>query len=389
MATVEEIAADPRFGSASPEQRKRLLSRGSNAPYGLKQAFQDATSGAAAAIAMPSLQPKKTYAAIEGYIPAAVGLGVGAMATPAAGVLAAQGADVLRRGANVALGIPTPTTPLKVGLGNVGQAIAAGPGEFVPPGVGAIASKAAGAVGSGAKRLLQATTGVAGERVGQMFEHPTAPVPVVSTVRRWLAGKGVQNALADEGFNAAKKGKEVFDPLLTQARRSAAGASDLAEEAIARPGRVVSPEEVRGIGNSLVAGKRAINRIIRATGYKDRASIPDMVDKARKVDLVLSALSPQVKKAMTKYSQAAMASEFSNILPMVMSGNVSYVKSLVPMFAALGGTVTPAGAMLGALSSPVLMGSATALAGVINKALKVPQLRNFLLSQASEKVTGE
>jgi hypothetical protein len=333
--------------------------------------------------------PVKLYKRVQEYLPAAAGISAGIAATPAAGVLAAQGTDFLRRGANVALGIPTPTNPLEIALGNIGEGIAAGPGEFVPPPVKKLAGLGMKAVGGGLKRLLQTTTGVGAERFSQMFKHPDFPLPVVSTVRKWLAGKGVEKALAKEGFNAAKEGKEVFDPLLSQARRSAIKASDLAENAINRPGRIVSPEEVRVIGNDLVKGKRAINRVIRGTSYKDRASVPDMVDKARKVDLVLSELSPQVKKAMTRYSQAAMAAEFSNLLPLIMSGNVSYVKSLVPAMAALGGTITPAGVALGTLSSPFLMGTATALAGVIAKAMKVPALRTLILSEAAQKATGE
>lgn len=378
-------------------------------------------------IAARIMQPRKTYEDVQEYLPAVAGL-IGTAASPAVGVLAAQGTDVLRRGANVALGIDTPTDPLSVGLGNIGQAVSAGPAQFgkglmtALGKVGGPASKAltrssgpyapikktlesrvrdfgnkaasvanvgARSVGRSIAKGLQSTTGVSAERYAQMFNKPELPIPVVSPIRRHFAGKGVERALAKEGFDAAKSGKEVFDPLLSQARRDAIRASDLAERAINKPGQVVTPDEIRAIGTDLVKGKRAISRVIRGTSYKDRASIPDMVEKARKVDQVLSGLSPEVKQAMTKYSQAAMADEFSNILPRVMSGNVSYVKSLVPAFAALGGSIAPGGAALGVMSSPLLMGSATALAGVINKAMKVPELRRIILSQISQEATGE
>lgn len=330
--------------------------------------------------------PRQAYADVQEYLPAAAGMVGTAVGTPAVGALAAQGTDVARRAANVALGIDTPTDPLQVALGNVGQAVAAAPGKFIPKGVSGpvarVGEKIANATGKGVSRVLQSTTGVPQERFGQMFENPTAPIPIVSTIRRWASGKRVDDAIERAGFGGPKEAKEVFDPLLSQARRTATKAVDIAEGKF-------KGQEVPNLGKLMVEGKRAINRIIKGTSRKDRASIPEMIEKAKTVDKVLSGLSPSIKEAMSDYAEKAMASEFSNILPLVMSGNVSYLKSIIPAFAALGGAITPAGAVVGTISSPILMGSATAMAGVINKALKVPQIRNFLLSQAAQEATGE
>jgi len=401
MATIAQITSDPRWGQASPDQRKRILAKASDAPKSLVDmvsSYADYVKPLPmkmADFAMKALEdPQKTYRDYQEFIPATAGIVGTALGGPPVGVLAAQGADVLRRGANVALGVPTPLDPLKIALGNIGQAVMAAPEKFIPKAVAAPAAKyggmAAKAIGRGVSSGLQTSTGIAKSRFPQMFENPELPIPIVSTIRRWMAGKGVESAIKKAGFASEQTAKEVFDPLLTQARKTATRAVDIVEKPIKGEGFTMIPMTAKELGTEMVKGRRAIQRVIKATPWKDMGSIPAMMEKLHSVDRVLSQLDPKVKKSMSKYAQAAMANEFSNIFPLVMSGNISYVKSLVPMFAALGGgAVTPAGALIGTVSSPILMGAATGLAGVINKALKVPQFRNVILSQASEKVTGE
>lgn len=284
--------------------------------------------------------PKALNKKVGPWLPAAGGV-IGSAFAPGIGTAIGAGAgQMLKQMGDIAFEEPgrvlagSNFSP-RAGLEAAGQALAAGAGEvngiikaapgaapYLQRGIDA-AGKALAPVGQGIKsgiaKVSQAFTGAPARNAMQVMDQPSTLVTTIGQVGK--LGKAVEGAEAGlsskltpelEAAITTNKGgiaDDIVTNLMSQARTNAE--SITTHDAIAG---------IKAIDRTLPAPTRSNSQVLQKY-YDLRSTLADIVSKDE----------PAYAAAKGAYSEAKGASAMRNIFPRTMTGNVSTVKTVLPM----------------------------------------------------------
>lgn len=237
-----------------------------------------------------------------------------------------------------------------------------------------IVAAATKGVGKRLAKVGQMTTGVKSQQFERLAKDPGA---LFTAKSKEAAGELIEQALKDEGLDLTPSSAELFDPQLSTARQISSEVYDKLSK-----GETVLPQDV-------LRARKAADRIIAGTSYKDKEAIKRLTDVRNKLNDILGKTSPKTQAANKEYARASLASQFRRALPVTATGEPSVTRSVVqPLIAAasgVGGAGVPAAVAMLAASSPIVAGLITSLGSIgtqaAGKVLGSPAIQKLLVAE--------
>jgi hypothetical protein len=316
----------------------------------------------------------------------------GALAGPAGAI----GGEALRQITGTAF---APETVPKTALGRGASMLSAGvmqePSAF--PGVPqatqvlkAVASK----LGVGAKRVMEAASGVPAKDIQNLYENPETLITLGSKAK---AGEAIGQAKLAAGVDPGITDSAItFTPEnITKAIHS----DSLGEEAIhkvAQANLSGATPEVEDIGDGL----KFISKKIKA-GMSKGEDVSELINIQNHLNSTLEKVAPAVQDARQEFAPLAQRDKFMKLFPANKNGTLSkanlfYLNSGLAWLGGAVGGLPGAGAsvLAGTVArAPITTGITTALAGAANKGLNVigqnPQARQILLGLLQKITQGQ
>lgn len=275
------------------------------------------------------------------WLPAA-GAAIGSVFAPGVGTAAGAGlGQMAKQAGDIAFGTPQAITPgqtfsSRAGIEAAGQALTAGAGEvnslvkaapnaapYAQRGIEA-AGKFLAPVGQGIKRgigrVQQAFTGAPARNAVQLMDNPETLVTTIGQVGSQgravqTAEAGLENKLSAESMAKITTNQHGFaDKIVT----------DLMEVSKTAPEAITTEDAIMGI--------KAIDRTIPAPTRNNAGVLQKYYDLRSHLAEIVAKNEPGYAAAKQGFSEAKAASQFRNILPRTTTGNISTVKTVLPMF---------------------------------------------------------
>lgn len=328
--------------------------------------------------------PRQAYDRYGKLLPAA-GAVIGSGLAPGIGTAAGAGlGEIARQATGIAVGDPKmqAITPIQAGTSAALQSGMAGVGEvnaiaratgptrpYLDRGIGYAAEKLA-PIGQGIKRgvaaVQEAFTGAPARSAVKLIDNPETLVTTVGQVGP--AGKAVEAA---ESGLANKIAPEIEAKITTnQGGYADKIVTDLMEASRTVPDAINTQDAIAGI--------KAIDRTIPAPTRSNAAVLQKYYDLRSQLADIVSKNEPDYAAAKTAYSEAKSASNFRNVFPRTKTGNVSTVKTVLPMLL----DYKRAAAL--PVTSPVVWGTGMAAGSTLAKgaafAIQNPTARRSIIS---------
>lgn len=317
-----------------------------------------------------------------------------------AGPLGAMGGEALRQFSGTAFAPETvPQTALGRGASMLGAGVLQEPSAFpgVPQATKATANvlkAVASKLGVGAKRIMEAASGVPAKDIQNLYENPETLVTLGSKAK---AGEAIGQAKIAAGVDPGVTDSAItFTPEnITKAIHS----DSLGEEAIhkvAQANLSGANPEVEDIGDGL----KFISKKIKA-GIAKGEDVSELINIQKHLNSTLEKVAPAVQDARQEFAPLAQRDKFLKLFPANKNGTLSKANLfyLNTGLAGLGGSVgglpgAGASVLAGTVArAPITTGVTTALAGAANKGLNVigqnPQARQILLGLLQKITQGQ
>lgn len=238
-------------------------------------------------------------------------------------------------------------------------------------------------------KVSQALTGVAKKYYERIARNPKNLLPkfMGGPAGKEAAGEAV--GVAEEkalGKAALATIEEINDPALSVAREKAINAAKILEQAktMQNPAAVDAILSKPEIGSEILKGARGTQAMLDSPAVrgKQKALLEKQLDEFQEV---LSKYFPDIQKARGDYAHSIARSETTRILPVLKSGDPSYMR-MVLSFLGRG-----AGIPLG-YNVPVVNAAANALAplslDLLQKMAQIPAVRNLALTEIARRTNA-